>query len=274
MPLEQPPLSCVTAASGATDSSRRFAPPASVAITHTLFAAMARRSMASRRPALPAAATGVAAALVAALALAVTPSPAAAELPAVSYLLSNFQLMGLGQGSSSAVRSLDDELYFWGDQIPVGSERTTSQYTWLSVDGHTGYECGIERVTLQTMCWGTDKQVCRRDGWGGGGAWPLWAGRGVLRPRVWPADGIRSRGADWAVRLGHTIVGWTWPNHGSLYSLLFSTACSPCRTPVPPSPPLLLSSSLLSPHTGRQQQPQGAGAASFHWPPSRVRPDL
>ena len=155
-----------------------------MAITDTLVAAMvtARRPMASHRPMLPAAATGAAVALVAALALAVAPSPAAAELPAVSYLLSNFQLMGLGQGSSSAVRSLDDELYFWGDQIPVGSERTTSQYTWLSVDGHTGYECGIERVTLHTMCWGTDKQVCRRDGWGVGLLGSCWRVRACHVP--------------------------------------------------------------------------------------------
>lgn len=111
-----------------------------------------------RRPRLLAAAGAVAAVAVA-VALGAAPIPASAELPVVTYMLSNFQMMGLAQGSSSAIRALDDALYFWGDQIPVNSEQSTSQYTWLSVDSHTGYACGIERVTLQVICWGVDKQV-------------------------------------------------------------------------------------------------------------------
>lgn len=111
-------------------------------------------------------ATGAATALGFVAALAAAATPAAAELPVVSYLLSNFQRVGLAQGSSSAIRSLDDTLYFWGLQIPVGSEHTTSDHTWLSVDGDTAYECGIERVTLKTICWGTDKAVCERRGVG------------------------------------------------------------------------------------------------------------
>lgn len=112
-----------------------------------------------RRPRLLAAAGAAAATAVVAAALGAAPTPAAGELPVVTYMLSNFQLMGLAQGSSSAIRALDDALYFWGDQIPVNSEQSTGQYTWLSVDSHTGYACGIERVTLQIMCWGVDKQV-------------------------------------------------------------------------------------------------------------------
>lgn len=111
-----------------------------------------------RRPRLLAAGAAAATAVVAA-ALGAAPTPAAGELPVVTYMLSNFQLMGLAQGSSSAIRALDDALYFWGDQIPVNSEQSTGQYTWLSVDSHTGYACGIERVTLQIMCWGVDKQA-------------------------------------------------------------------------------------------------------------------
>ncbi|GAB0495768.1 hypothetical protein MMPV_007073 [Pyropia vietnamensis] len=111
-----------------------------------------------RRPRLLAS-TGAAAAAAVAVALGVAPTPGSAELPVVAYMLSNFQMMGLAQGSSSAIRALDDALYFWGDQIPVNSEQSTSQYTWLSLDSHTGYACGIERVTLQIMCWGVDKQV-------------------------------------------------------------------------------------------------------------------
>lgn len=134
-----------------------------------------------RRPRLLAAAGAAAAAAVAA-ALGAVPIPAAAELPVVTYMLSNFQLMGLAQGSSSAIRALDDALYFWGDQIPVNSEESTSQYTWLSVDSHTGYACGIERVTLQVMCWGVDQEVRRMLSFfffslcGGGVWWVGWLG--------------------------------------------------------------------------------------------------
>ena len=253
--------------------------------------ARSRRAAPSRRPRLLSA-TGTALVAAAAAALAAAPTPVAAELPVVTYLLSNFQLMGLAQGSSSSIRALDDSLYFWGDQIPVGSEQTTSQYTWLSVDGHTGYECGIERVTLQTMCWGTDKQVC----WVGVVVHVALVTALLGTPRVWGALGRllcclkagrrqSNRWAQgWVARSPFSLCRRLSTQRASVLSwmarhaqhLTFFFVFYPLDRSffgvylLLPALPFL----FLPPYAGGQQQPCGAGTSNRHRPPPRMCPHI
>eukprot|EP00170_Pyropia_yezoensis_P007242 contig_29587_g7264 len=94
-----------------------------------------------------------------ALVAATAASSATALLEPVEALLSRFVFLGVGQGFSSAVRSLDDTLYFWGDQVPTNSLDVASSATWLTVEGGTNVECGIVRTTLKVRCWGASNPI-------------------------------------------------------------------------------------------------------------------
>ena len=99
------------------------------------------------------------ASVAALLTAAATASSASAASAPVEALLSNFVFLGVGQGFSSAVRSLDDSLYFWGNQVPTTSLEVAESATWLTVEGGEGVECGIVRSTLKVRCWGASSAV-------------------------------------------------------------------------------------------------------------------
>lgn len=81
-----------------------------------------------------------------------------AGLSTVQYLLNSFQGLGLGVGYSSAVRPLDDAVFFWGSQWPVGWAETTNS-VWLALAGGDKVQCGIKRDTLKAHCWGSNAPV-------------------------------------------------------------------------------------------------------------------
>lgn len=100
-----------------------------------------------------AAAAGVAAAVMVSAAAAADGD--IGGLPAVQYLLTSFHGLGLGVGYSSAIRPLDDAVFYWGTQRPMGSAETTNS-VWLALAGGDKVQCGIKRDTLMTHCWGSD----------------------------------------------------------------------------------------------------------------------